>query len=74
MGPIEKSEITPGRPLSIGVKQVVSADVILINGLLDQAHPENLGIELVIGPRLSGDRGDMMDSKQFGVHKEMFLT
>jgi hypothetical protein len=29
---------------------------------------------LVIGPRLSGDRGDMMDSKQFRVHKRKVLT
>ena len=63
MGPVEKGEIAPGRSLGVRIKKVISAHVILVDGLFDQTHPENLRVKLMIAARIRGDGGDVMDSK-----------
>jgi hypothetical protein len=63
MRPIKKREIAARRPLSVRIEQVVSADVVLVDSLLDQTHSENMGVEMVIFARLGRDGGDVMDSK-----------
>src|ERR1700730_5751824 len=63
MRPVEKGEIAPGRSLGVCVKKEVSAQVILVDGLFDQTHPENLRVKLMVGARIRGDGGDVMDSK-----------
>jgi hypothetical protein len=63
MRPIEKRKIASRRPLSICIKQVVSADVVLVDRFFDQTHPENVRIKLMVLARISRDCGDVMNSK-----------
>jgi len=42
---IEEGEVGAGIGLAVGVEQMVGADVVLVDGLLDQPHAEQSGIE-----------------------------
>jgi hypothetical protein len=66
--PIEEGDVGAGRAASIGVEQVVSADVVLVDGLLHQPQPERLGVEGVIGRGVAGDGGEMMDAGELHGH------
>ena len=59
---IEEGEIGAGIGFAVGVEQVIGADVILVDGLLDQPHAEQAGVEGQIVPRLRRDRGQVMNS------------
>ena len=59
---IEEGEIGAGIGFAVGVEQVIGADVVLVDGLLDQPHAEQAGVKGQIVPRLRRDRGQMMNS------------
>jgi hypothetical protein len=63
IGPIEERQIAAGRPASICIEQMISADVVLVYGLLDQTHAEAMGIELMVSMCVGGDRSDVMKSE-----------
>ena len=42
---VEESDVGAGRAIAVGIEQVIGADVVLVDGLLDQPHAERLGIE-----------------------------
>ena len=65
---IEEGEIGAGRAFGIGIKQVVSADIILVYGLLYQAHPENAGVKGAVSRSGRCDRGDMMNTEELRNH------
>jgi len=39
-GKIEKGQVGPGVGFAVGVEQMAGADVVLIDGILHQPHPE----------------------------------
>ena len=61
---IEEGEVGAGVGLAVGVEQMVGADVVLVDGLLDQPHAEQAGVEGQILARLRGDRGQVVNSGQ----------
>ena len=61
---VEEGEIGAGIGVSVGVEQMVGADVVLIDGLLDQPHPEQAGIKRQVLARFRGNRRQMMDPGQ----------
>ena len=62
---IEEGEIAAGRGFPVGIEEVIGADIVLVDGLLDQAHAERLGIESDIARRIGGHSRQMMDTGQF---------
>jgi hypothetical protein len=52
-----------GTPRSGFVQQVVSADIVLVDGLFDQTHPKKLRIKLMVLAHIGGHSGDVMDSE-----------
>ena len=42
---IKEGEIGAGRRFPVGIEEVIGADIVLVDGLLDQAHAERAGIE-----------------------------
>src|SRR6266852_7051781 len=58
---IEESEVSAGIGVSVGVEQMMGADVVLIDGLLHQPHAEQAGVERQILPRFRGNRGQMVN-------------
>jgi hypothetical protein len=61
---IEERQIGAGIGLSVGVEQMIGADIVLIDGLLDQPHAEQAGIKGQILARFRGYRGQMMNPGQ----------
>jgi hypothetical protein len=52
----------------VGIEKVVGAGVILIHAALDEAHPEDAGVEIEVLLRRTGDGRDMMKSSN-GLHR-----
>ena len=65
---IEECEVGAGIGVSVGVEQMIGADVVLIDGLLDQPHAEQAGIKRQILPRFRGNRGQMVNPRQLHRH------
>ena len=61
-GQSKKVMSVPGLASAVGVEQVIGADVVLVDGLLDQPQAERCGIELQVAGRVGGDGGEMMDA------------
>jgi hypothetical protein len=59
---IEEGEIGAGIGFAVGIEQMIGADVVLVDGLLDQPHAQQAGVKRQIVPRLRRDRGQMMNS------------
>jgi len=60
--PWKKGEIRARTPFRVGIEQMISARVVLVDASFDQPHPENAGVEVQIllgGPR---NRRDVMQS------------
>ena len=66
---IEEGEIGAGIGLAVGVEQMIGADVVLVDGLLDQPHAEQAGVKRQIFARFGGNRGQMMNSGQ--LHRDL---
>ncbi len=58
--PREKSQVGPWVTLGVGVEEMISAGIILVDASLHQPHPEHAGVEIEILLRGSGDGGDVM--------------
>src|SRR6185295_10174012 len=59
---IEEGEIGAGIGFAVGIEQVIGADVVLVDGLIDQPHAKQAGVEGQIVPGFRRDRGQMMNS------------
>ena len=59
---IEEGQVGAGIGFAVGVEQVVGADVVLVDGLLDQPHAQNTPITRQILARFGRNRGEVMDS------------
>jgi enoyl-CoA hydratase/carnithine racemase len=64
LGPriLEEGDVVAGRALLVAVEEVVDRGVVLVDGLLDQAQPEDPRVEVDVAGRVAGDRRDVMDS------------
>ncbi len=58
--PVEEGDIGAGRGQPISVKQMVGTGVVLIDGLLDEAKAERVGIEAPVAGCVCGDCCQMM--------------
>ena len=67
--PIEECEVAARGPFCIRVEQMVGTDVILVNGLFDQAHSEYLRVKMKVCRRISRNSGDVMNSEKIRFHK-----
>ncbi len=61
---IEECKVGAGIGVSVGVEQMIGADVVLIDGLLHQPHAEQAGIERQVLPRFRGNRCQMVNPGQ----------
>src|SRR5581483_1067756 len=61
-GPVEEGQVAAGTGQPVGIKQVVSRDVVLVDGLLDQAEAEYIPVEGEIPRRVGGHGGEMVDT------------
>jgi hypothetical protein len=41
---------------------VIGADIVLVDGLLDEPETQGLRVEAVVARRVGGDGGEMMDA------------
>jgi hypothetical protein len=48
---------------------VVSSEIILIDGFLDEPHARGLRVAAKVFAWVGGHGGDVMDPKEFGFHK-----
>ena len=53
-------------PLAVRVEEMVRGRVVLIDGLLDQAHAEDAGVEVEIFLCGSRNGGDVMEAGDIG--------
>ena len=60
--PVEEGDVGPGRGEGVGVEQVIGRDVVLVHRLLDEAHPQNLGVEPPVAGGVGGDRGQVVQA------------
>ena len=60
--PVEKGQVGARRRETVGVEQMVGADIVLVDGLLDETHAERLRIEAVVLRCLRGNGREMMDA------------
>ena len=61
---IEEGQVGAGIGLAVGVEQMIGADVVLVDGLLDQPHAEHAGIKRQIVARFGRNRGQMVNPRQ----------
>ena len=57
----------PGDASAVGIKQMIGADVVLVDGLLHQPQAQHLGVESLVAGRVGRHRGEMMNSGQLHV-------
>jgi hypothetical protein len=60
--PVEESEARAGGGEPIGIEEVIGGDVVLVDRLLDQAHPEHISVEGEVARRVGRDRGEVVDA------------
>jgi hypothetical protein len=60
--PNEEGQVSAWTPLPIRVKKMVGSDIVLIDGLLDQTHPENIRVEMVVTARVRRNCCEMVDT------------
>ena len=68
---IEEREVGAGIGFAVGIEQMIGADVVLVDGLLDQPHAEQAGVESEIFARFRRYRRQMVNPGQ--LHR-LFLT
>ena len=61
-GPVKESKVCSGTALPVGVEEMIGGNVVLIDCLFHEAHPENVCVKSVIAPGVCRDRCEMMDS------------
>src|SRR5437588_6816154 len=62
MFPIKESKFRARAAKRICVEKVISGNVILVNCLFHQAHPEKAGVEVEVGPDIRGHSGNVMQA------------
>src|SRR5690606_19855403 len=62
--PVEEGQFGSRRRRTVGIEKVIGAGIVLIDGLLDQAQAEQLGVEALVSRDVSGDRSQMMNARQ----------
>ncbi len=60
-GPVEEGEVGSRRSQAVRVEQVIGAHVVLVDGLLDEAHAERLRVERMVARRIRRHGREMMD-------------
>ena len=65
--PVEEGDVGAGRREAVGVEQMIGADVVLVDGLLDQPHAEHALVEAAVAGRVGRNRGQMMDAFELHV-------
>jgi hypothetical protein len=65
--PVEKGEVGARRGETVRVEQVIGADVILVDRLLDEPHAERGRVEGVIAGGIGGQGGEVVDAGQVHV-------
>src|SRR5262249_55307534 len=66
VGPREERKVGARSPLRIGVEEVIRVGGILVDGLLDQAEPEDAGVKVQIFLCVARDGGDVMKTIKLG--------
>jgi hypothetical protein len=61
-GKIEEGDVAARRGDAVGIEQMIGGNVVLIDGLLDQAQTERLGVEFDIAGRVGRHGGEMMNA------------
>src|SRR5690606_18776020 len=62
--PIKERQICSRRGLTIRIKEVIGAGIILVHGLLDEAQPQRFGVETLVAWCVGGNRRQMVDAGQ----------
>src|SRR5690242_15651020 len=60
VGPVEEGQLGARVAVLVTIEEVVSRDIVLVDGLLDQPHTQYLGVERDIARRVAGDGGDVV--------------
>lgn len=60
--PVEEGHLGAGVADVVPVEEVISGDIVLVDRLLDQPHPEHTGVEFDITRRLPGDGGNVVEA------------
>ena len=66
--PREEGHRRAGRAGRRAVVEVIDARVVEIDGLLDEAQPQHLGVEVEVALRRAADRGDVVEAFDVGRH------
>jgi hypothetical protein len=61
---IEERQVGAGPCQRVGIEQVVGADIILVDCLLDEPHAERAGIERDVAGCVRGNRREVVDAGQ----------
>src|SRR6266511_2252845 len=61
----EEGDIAPRAAALVGVEEVVDGRVVLVDGLLDEAQPELVRVEVDVRRCVAGDRRDVVDAFEF---------
>ena len=56
----KKVRMVPGEPSVVAEVEVVGAGVVEVDGALDEAEAEDLGVEVEVGLGVGGDGGDVV--------------
>ena len=58
---LEERDVGAGRPLLVGVEEVVDGRVVLVDRLLDEPQPQHAAVVLDVGRRVAGDARHVVD-------------
>ena len=61
-GILEERDVAPGRPVLVGVEEVVDGRVVLVDGLLHEPQAEDARVEVDVPRRIAGDARDVVDA------------
>ena len=67
--PIEECEVAARGSFCIRIEKMVGSDIILVNGLFDQVHSEDLRVKMKVCRRISRNSRDVMNSEKIRFHK-----
>ena len=62
--PVEEGEVGARTALRVRIKEVIRADIVLVDGSLHQPHSEGFGVEAAVVADFRGNRGQVVDAKQ----------
>ena len=69
---LEERQVGAGASALIRVEEVVDGGVVLVDGLLHEAQPQDARVEVEVPRRVTGDAGDVMDT--FELHPAPFVA